>query len=778
MLPEVTQLQHRIAQLEKEVEQLRAGAAISVQGPTVNVPEQMKPLFDLAQKTVSDYFTDLKMTPDKGTIEINDQRYILIRASAMSKDFLDTIQNLYADRGKEEALSIGKNFLFDIAHTLGINDAKNFHATMKLTEPIARLSAGPVHFAFTGWAFVDILPESNPSPDDNFYLIYNHPYSFEADSWMKAGKKSDTAVCIMSAGYSSGWCEESFGIPLTAVEVKCTAKGDDNCTFIMSPPHIIQQHLDAFHLHNQNKPGKQAHYEIPTFFERKKIEEELQRSRILAEESAQAKEDFVANMSHELRTPLSSILGFTELLEKTNTDASQREYIDAIRHSGKSLLSIINDVLDLSKLDAGRFAIEEIPFNIADVLNSVKNIFSEKARNKGLVFTVTLNSEINHTVNGDASRLTQILINLVGNAVKFTEAGSIHLDCKIESTDEESVNVHFVIRDTGIGIASEKLDVIFERFTQADTNTSRRFGGTGLGLAISKQLIALMGGNIMVKSKPDTGTEFSFSLSFKKATGISFHQHHQVEVELENSANKTVLIVEDNLLNQKLTGIILKNNGFNFLLAANGLEAIKILEKHTPDLILMDIQMPVMDGYEATCYIRDEMHINIPIVAITAHALSGEKEKCIEKGINDYLPKPFSETALLKTISLWINKNSSSKKTAEKKFTDLAFLKIQTRNNDAVIKDMIALFIDENPRDVKDLFAAITSADHISVYKKLHSLKNNIALFGIDKCIESDLLQLDEAIQKNTSMDEIKKHFHQIETCCKMAVEELKNEMI
>ncbi len=365
---------------------MRSGASFTTHGSTVNVPEQMTAPFDLAQQTVSAYFTDLKMQPHRGTIEIGDQRHILVRASAMSKDFLDTIQNLYADRGQAEAISIGKNFLFDIAHTLGMNDAKNFHAKMNLTDPIAKLSAGPVHFAFTGWAFVDILPESNPSPDDNFYLIYNHPYSFEADSWIKVGRKSDFAVCIMSAGYSSGWCEESFGIPLTAVEVKCTAKGDDSCTFIMSPPHMIQQYLDAFHLRNENKPGKQQHYEIPTFFERKKIEEELQRSRNLAEESAQAKEDFVANMSHELRTPLGSILGFTELLEKTNTDTSQREYIDAIRNSGKSQLTIINDVLDLSKLDAGRFAIEDIPFNITDVLHSVKNILFRKSKRQMTCF--------------------------------------------------------------------------------------------------------------------------------------------------------------------------------------------------------------------------------------------------------------------------------------------------------------------------------------------------------------------------------------------------------
>ncbi|MCC6837577.1 MAG: XylR N-terminal domain-containing protein, partial [Bacteroidia bacterium] len=207
---------------------------------TVSVPDNVKPLFDKAQEVVGEYFKNLKMEPNKGTIEINDQRYVLVRASALSTDFLNTIQLLYADRGEKEALSIGKNFLFDIAHVIGINDAVNFHTKMNLTDPISKLSAGPVHFAYSGWAYVDILPESNPSPDDGFYMIYDHPFSFEADSWIRSGKKANTPVCIMNAGYSSGWCEQSFGMPLTAVEVTCKAKGDDMCRFIMSPPHKIE----------------------------------------------------------------------------------------------------------------------------------------------------------------------------------------------------------------------------------------------------------------------------------------------------------------------------------------------------------------------------------------------------------------------------------------------------------------------------------------------------------------------------------------------------------
>ena len=228
-------LKKRIAELEKENSLLQKKLGhISPKGNTVSVPDKFRPLFDQAEKTVGEYFSNLKMDPTHGTIEINDQRYVLVRASALSYDFLSTIKQLYADRGNKEAMAIGKNFLFDIAHVIGINDAKNFHSKMHLVDPIAKLSAGPIHFAYSGWAFVDILPESKPSPDDDYYLIYNHPFSFEADSWIRSGKKANTAVCIMNAGYSSGWCEQSFGIPLTAVEITCKAKGDENCTFIMT----------------------------------------------------------------------------------------------------------------------------------------------------------------------------------------------------------------------------------------------------------------------------------------------------------------------------------------------------------------------------------------------------------------------------------------------------------------------------------------------------------------------------------------------------------------
>lgn len=758
-------LNNRIAELEKENAQLRAAAYTAPKGNSVHVPPEMKPVFDMAEETVNKYFQNLRMDSTKGTIEINDQRYILIRASALSKDFLDTIQKLYPDKGEHEALAIGKNFLFDIAHVIGMNDAKNFHARMNLVDPISKLSAGPVLFAHTGWAFVDISGESVPTPDDNFYLLYNHPYSFEADSWVRSGKKSDTPICIMNSGYSSGWCEQSFGIPLTSVEISCIAKGDEQCTFIMSPPHKVQEHLERFHAKNSNKWKKQEAYDIPTFFDRKRVEEEIQKSKTLAEASAKSKADFAANISHELRTPLSTILGFSDLLRKTEMNEKQKDYVEAINTSSRSLLSIINNILDLSKIDAGKLIVEELPFNISELMQSVQVMFSKKAKARGLKLNFLIDSTIDFNIAGDPMRLTQILLNLIGNAIKFTEKGKVEVSCVVEEQDDTSVGLGFAIRDTGIGIPAEKIDSIFERFTQADSNTTRRYGGTGLGLSITKQLIELLGGSIQVSSQPGVSTEFYFKLSFPKSSLQSYrHAGNEPLQTFTQGSGKKILIVEDTLLNQKLTSIILQNNHFEIAIAANGIEALNILKQQIFDLILMDIQMPEMDGYEATCIIRDELKIRTPIIAMTAHALSGEKEKCFQQGINDYLPKPFTESDLLFKISNLIEAES---------IIDLTYLKKQTKNNAAVIEEMIQYFRKENPRDMEKIKSAIEELNYQQIYKTVHSLKTETSIFGLRALIGDDLSEMETNARANSNMEEITKRFIHVRSVCEKAVQEL-----
>lgn len=778
-LPELTVLQQRIAALEQENARLRQDLNGLPAGRSVTVPAEMQPLFDVAQETVREYFKGFNMDPTKGTIEINDQRYVLVRASAFSKGFLETIQRLYADKGETEAFAIGRNFLFDYAHVIGLHDARDFHARMNVTDPIAKLSAGPIHFAYSGWAFVDISPASNPSPDENFCLIYDHPYSFEADSWKRAGVLSKEPVCIMNAGYSSGWCEQSFGLELTAVEVSCIAKGDARCTFIMSPPHKIHEHLERFNATHERQYASTEKYNIPTFFERKKVEEEMERSRILAEESASAKADFVANMSHELRTPLGAILGFTDLLQKTALDAVQQDYLEAIHTSGKSLLSIINDILDLSKLDAGKFLTETIPFSIPELMHSLQVMFSSKATGKDLRLSCSVDMAISFPVLGDPMRLTQILVNLMGNAIKFTESGGVYVNCIIQSETEEAVVLSFSVRDTGIGIPADKIATIFERFMQVDTHITRKYGGTGLGLAITKQLVELQGGSISITSKEGSGTECCFTIPYRKSQEQQQPATREATNHRQFLSLKKILVVEDNLMNQKLTSIILQNQEFEVTVARNGKKAIEFLKEKQADLILMDIQMPVMDGYKTTQLIRDELHLATPIIAMTAHALSGEREKCLQAGMNDYLAKPFKEPDLLDKIAHWARQinNMSSAETQDTPLPriDLSFLVQQTRNNRAFIHEMINIFKKQNPKDLTRLKTAIGKEDFKTIYKTTHSLRNTIGFFGLTPAIGSDLLAMEKLAMAAENPDKIKQLFEKVSTVCKQAVMDLKD---
>ena len=246
---------------------------------TVKVPKQFEPLFEKAQESVGRYFSEIKKDPSKGTIEIFGERYILVRAASMSVDFFDIVSDLYKDKGKDEAFNIARQLLFDIAHAIGKQDAKKFSKKLNLKDPVEKLSAGPVHFSHAGWAFVDILPESKPAPDESYYLIYDHPFSFESDAWMRVGRESDSPVCIMNAGYSSGWCEESFGITLVAVEIMCKAKGDEACRFIMAPPSKIEGYIREYLKKEPELAKKITTYEIPRFFKTKELEEERKREK-------------------------------------------------------------------------------------------------------------------------------------------------------------------------------------------------------------------------------------------------------------------------------------------------------------------------------------------------------------------------------------------------------------------------------------------------------------------------------------------------------------------
>ena len=510
-----SELEERCRQLEAEVARLQTASALWPVngGQTVRVPDSMRQMFDRAQETVASYFADFATDPTKASITISDERYVLLRASSLSVDFLKTIKNLYADQGEAEALAIGRSFLFDIAHVLGMEDAKKFHETMGVTDPLERLSTGPVHFAYSGWAFVNILDESSPSPDDNFFIKYDHPFSFEADAWLKAAETSDCPVCIMNAGYSSGWCQQSFGVELTAVEISCKAAGDESCTFVMAPPHRIRDYLEQ-HI-PEHRLANSVAYQIPTFFERKRVEQEMKFARQTAEESDRMKSEFLTNMSHELRTPMNALIGMTELVLDSPLEGAQREQLNTVLESAESLMVIINQILDFSKIESGAFELERTAFSLRECLTESIRPLEVMADPKQIKLTFKIADDAPDALRGDVVRLRQILVNLIGNAIKFTEQGQITVAVALEQPTDRGLMLHFAVRDTGVGIPSEKHESIFDPFIQVDMSSTRPHGGTGLGLAISARLVELLGGNIWVEDNPDgMGSTFHFTAQF------------------------------------------------------------------------------------------------------------------------------------------------------------------------------------------------------------------------------------------------------------------------
>ena len=383
----------------------------------------------------------------------------------------------------------------------------------------------------------------------------------------------------------------------------------------------------------------------------KKAEQELIRAKQKAEESSILKEAFLANMSHEIRTPMNAIIGFTELLEKSNLELKEKEYVDIIKTSGENLLHIINDILDISKIEARMMTFESFPLSVKELLYSIKVMLSQKAEAKNLSLIFACEPEVPDTLIGDAKRLTQILINLVGNAIKFTESGKVEASAQLLSENEDKCVIQFSVRDTGIGIPADKLQKIFERFEQAESNTSHKYGGTGLGLSIARQLVEFQGGEMNVKSTLNAGTEFSFTLPFLKSKNESTGVASAVkEFDINELSKFRILLAEDSAVSVKLITSIFKQYDIKVDVAENGVEAVEKIKNGNYDLVLMDMEMPEMNGYEATTVIRGKLNNPIPIIAMTAHAMAGEIEKCLNLGMNDYISKPINAKLLFEKI--------------------------------------------------------------------------------------------------------------------------------
>ena len=494
----------------------------------------------------------------------------------------------------------------------------------------------------------------------------------------------------------------------------------------------------------------------------------------IAESAVKAKQQFLSNMSHEIRTPMNAIIGFTKVLLKTDLSAKQKEYLTAIKMSGDALIVLINDILDLAKVDAGKMIFEQTPFKMALSISAMLHLFETKIREKNLELVKEYDKKIPDVLVGDPVRLHQIILNLVSNAVKFTNNGKITVSVHLLNEDEEKVTIEFSVTDTGIGIPENKIESIFENFQQASSGTARLYGGTGLGLAIVKQLVEPQGGSISVKSKIDEGSTFSFILSFQKTKAEAELEPGIVELDMEIK-NIKVLVVEDIALNQLLMKTLLDDFGFECDIAGNGKIAIEKLQTKSYDIVLMDLHMPEMNGFEATEYIRNEMNSKIPIIALTADVTTVDLQKCKAVGMNDYIAKPIDERLLYnKIIDLF--KKPSHLPVSRSKCVDLTYLYKRTKANKELMIEMIALYLEQTPSLISRMKQSLYDKDWNSLYASAHKIIPSFSIMGMHKDFENMAKKIQEYAGTQEHLDEVQELVIQLENICFQACEELKEE--
>ena len=502
-----------------------------------------------------------------------------------------------------------------------------------------------------------------------------------------------------------------------------------------------------------------------------------------AEDAVKAKQQFLSNMSHEIRTPMNAIIGFTKVVLKTDLSAKQKEYLTAIKMSGDALIVLINDILDLAKVDAGKMTFEKVPFKMAMSISAMLHLFETKIQEKNITLVKQYDNNIPDVLIGDPVRLHQIILNLVSNAVKFTNTGSITVSVNLLSQDEEQATIDFAVIDTGIGIAEDKLTKIFENFQQATSGTSRLFGGTGLGLAIVKQLVENQNGKVSVKSSVNVGSTFGFSLQFLK-TNKSALEENILEEYNTDSKNIKVLVVEDIALNQLLMKTLLDDFGFERDIAANGKIAIEKLQTKEYDIILMDLQMPEMNGFDATFYIRNTMKSNIPIIALTADVTTMDVDKCKKVGMNDYIAKPVDERILYSKIVGLVKKTTSQKNVAIEtiideaiKSIDLNYLRHRTKSNPELMMEMINLYLEQTPPLVEILKDSFKTKDWERLYAVVHKMIPSFSIMGIHNDYEIKAKKIQEYASAQLLGEDMEYMVMQLETICVKACKELEEEL-
>ena len=512
-------------------------------------------------------------------------------------------------------------------------------------------------------------------------------------------------------------------------------------------------------------------------------------AKAIAENAMKAKQQFLSNMSHEIRTPMNAIIGFTKVLFRTDLTYKQKEYLSAIKISGDALIVLINDILDLAKVDAGKMTFEKTPFKMESSITAMLHLFENKIQEKNLKLVKEYDNKIPDVLVGDPIRLHQIVLNLVSNAVKFTFKGKITVSVDLLHEDHEKVILKFAVTDTGIGISEEKIGTIFENFQQATSGTSKLYGGTGLGLAIVKQLVEPQGGTIRVNSIIHEGSTFSFTLPFQKTNDKAQLENEVTKIESELK-NIKVLVVEDIPLNQLLMKTLLDDFGFERDIAENGKIAIEKLKEKEYEIILMDLQMPEMNGFEATEYIRKTMKSTIPIIALTADVTTVDLAKCKAVGMDDYLAKPVDEKQLYNKIVSILNQSKLNKlpKNQIDKFEDnivteekircinLGYLNQRTKSNPKLMMEMITLYLGQVPPLVNTMKQSLADQNWSLLAASAHKMIPSFSIVGISSNYENMAKKIQELATAPEKSEEIKDLVQEIDDVCQQACVELNEE--
>ena len=652
------------------------------------------------------------------------------------------------------------------------------------------------------WKYSDVTQEKNA---ENTLKIREEKYRSIIDNMNLGLLEVDTEEKILFANH--GFCEMSgyeADELLGQRAAQIFAKGENNELMEQKNEERKRGTTDAYEIVVKNKRGEirwwlvsgapryndqgelvgsiGIHLDIT---DQKQLELELTVAREQAEQSTKSKEVFLANMSHEIRTPMNAILGMSGQLAKTGLTKKQLFYLDAINGASENLLVIINDILDLSKIEAGKLSLEKIAFEPRAIVKRAMQALNHKAEEKGLALTNSiLDDRISKVMMGDPYRLNQILLNIISNAVKFTEKGGVDIKLEVINDTKQSQTVQVSVKDTGIGMEEKFRESLFEKFSQEDASVTRQYGGTGLGMSICRQLIELMDGEIFVESEKGSGSTISFVITFPKGSEDDLPSQEVFVADENMLAGKKILVVDDNEMNRLLATTILTNYSAETVEAGNGQESVDYLLNNTVDLVLMDIQMPVMNGFDAAKFIRKNISKDLPMIALTANAIKGDNEKCIEAGLNTYLAKPFKEDDLMKMIAGMLKTNGSvntQKKTEvvteepEPVYYDISEIKIISRGNEDFINKMLKMFVEQIPVFVNDMLEKQAEGEFITVGEIAHRIKPTIDNMGIasSKTIIREIEKMGKANEDNGNMEALIK---KVEADIAKAVEAIKKD--